>query len=439
MPDREPLAINLGVDFGTSYVKACFRDLAVEKSKVIFFDTNGLRVPFLESVLYAKPNGELCLASSGAEQQWHDLRYLKMRLADNCTLERLPTIAGRDLNLPGSVGALSAFFLAEVIRLAKRHVLEHEKERVLGRDILWSSSIGVPVEYYETSTLDRFKNVFKVAWLWATTGGPRPDLDQVFDQFKVDSQIGDLPFDCTPVPEIGAAIISFWFSRESRPGMYVYFDVGGGTLDGVVFRIVRVGDFRNLCFYSGSVMPLGASVIQADVSRVHPDEGYAATEFDNIDDGVLVEWSSKVQRMVSKVIVSAKKKDPNSWNGQDFMGRLREQLAFSRVFQSSGRNNLPLFIGGGGAGIKWYRKTIEHSHYMRHLHQYGIPEYSLVLASPPKDLVMCGITPQDYHRFSIAYGLSIPAGEWPDFTLPKMIEEIRQGQNLYDSDSCLET
>ena len=48
------------------------------------------------------------------------------------------------------------------------------------------------------------------------------------------------PTDFHVVPEIAAAIQSFVYSREAAPNKYIYFDIGGGTMDGVAFRFLNI-------------------------------------------------------------------------------------------------------------------------------------------------------------------------------------------------------
>lgn len=40
----------------------------------------------------------------------------------------------------------------------------------------------------------------------------------------------------------------------------------------------------------------------------------------------------------------------------------------------------------------------------------------------PKDLETNGINPSEFHRFAVAYGLSIPLGEQPEIRLPSEME-----------------
>jgi hypothetical protein len=43
----------------------------------------------------------------------------------------------------------------------------------------------------------------------------------------------------------------------------------------------------------------------------------------------------------------------------------------------------------------------------------------------PQDLETNGIDDHEFHRFAVAYGLSIPEGEQPEIRLPSVIEQTK--------------
>jgi hypothetical protein len=82
-------------------------------------------------------------------------------------------------------------------------------------------------------------------------------------------------------------------------------------------------------------------------------------------------------------------------------------------------NNLTIFLGGGGRESKYYQDTIE-STYSAYNHQYAdVPLYQMKeLPFPESDFDMSGIERCYFHRFAVAYGLSIPEAEAPEVHLP---------------------
>ena len=105
---------------------------------------------------------------------------------------------------------------------------------------------------------------------------------------------------------------------------------------------------------------------------------------------------------VAEVVVTCKEKNPE-------------------YFKSS--SSLIVFLGGGGGISEFYRHTIESTH-TAFDHKYaGIPVYDLRDVPFPGQggteadkFDMSGIEHSHFHRFSIAYGLSIPEYEAPEVT-----------------------
>src|SRR5689334_22755315 len=85
--DRNPgqaariVAINLGIDFGTSFTKVCYRDLGTEESGVAAIGDR-LETALLPSIVIVSADGHLSL-DDGRVRQPESLAvtYLKMRLA----------------------------------------------------------------------------------------------------------------------------------------------------------------------------------------------------------------------------------------------------------------------------------------------------------------------------------------------------------------------
>ena len=101
----------------------------------------------------------------------------------------------------------------------------------------------------------KFANVFAVAWDWnSPIQGFSPLKDVVMSYKKLIKKV-DLKNECrcNPVPEIKAAIDTFATSREARESIYVFIDIGGGTLDGAAFQLYRKNGVMTVNFLSGKV------------------------------------------------------------------------------------------------------------------------------------------------------------------------------------------
>ncbi|MER3434783.1 MAG: hypothetical protein C4288_15510 [Leptolyngbya sp. ERB_1_1] len=94
---------------------------------------------------------------------------------------------------------------------------------------------------------------------------------------------------------------------------------------------------------------------------------------------------------------------------------------------------LEILIGGGGGQTKFYKQTIIATHTDFQHRNSGIPEYKIRSLPNPKDLETNGIHPKEFHRFSVAYGLSIPKGEQPEIRLPSRIEQLKLNRSQKDT------
>ena len=140
--------------------------------------------------------------------------------------------------------------------------MRHEGERLKNRTAVWSANVGVPVEHFDSGVLKRFKEVLGVAWLWVKDERIPAAIQTALEEYsamadRLDTEVTDFH----AIPEIAAAVQSFVMSREAVPGIYVYFDIGGGTIDGVAFNYLNYNGERRINFYSGKVEPLGVSAV----------------------------------------------------------------------------------------------------------------------------------------------------------------------------------
>jgi len=79
---------------------------------------------------------------------------------------------------------------------------------------------------------------------------------------------------------------------------------------------------------------------------------------------------------------------------------------------------ITVFLGGGGMVSNYYVDTIESTYDAFNLRSTGIPRYKMGKIPVPGDFSMSGLESHHFHRFSIAYGLSIPDYDAPKFKLP---------------------
>lgn len=422
---EDEIHINLGIDFGTSFTKVCYRDLNAEESIVAHIGKDG---PILSSVVAVDSCGRLHMGDDvNSAERVCRVEYLKMRLAGVCFDSRPPLIDGFDLGSQLGVRAISAWFLASVVRKSQKWIRSNDSERLRNRVPVWSANIGIPVKQIDSKLRPVFLEVFHVAWLWANTdlypsakaARLRDAYCETRNKLKEGRDTNSDSIDCHAVPEIKAAIYPFVMSRNAAPGVYAHFDVGGGTLDGVSFRF-QGSENKIICFES-NVERLGIAIASERL-------GLARDAFENprsFDEQIMrlarqdseesKKLRSEINELVGPVVLAARSKTggPFSQEVVDPRPSVPKRLVHPD-------EKLRMFLGGGGSISKWYRDSIESTYERFKQQRAGIPRYDLQPLPPPTDLrgVPNGEEP---FRHAISYGLSIPDDEGPDIVFPSEI------------------
>lgn len=441
--ERPPSLINLGIDFGTMFTKVCFRDLGMEESHVITFGGSTTEDAMVPSVVRIEADGKLSLAWGSTQSEGILIRFLKMGLTDSQAVEVTPS-KWREVNLRDKkvIRALSSWYLATIVKNARNWMENNQANRLHGRTVHWSANVGVPVEHYDSSSIETFKEVSRVAWAWAwAKDDSMPnDFAGAIARYEKEISTNSEPTDFHVTPEIVAAIQSFVNSREAVPDKYIYYDIGGGTMDGVAFRFLYLGGERRINLLSSQVKSLGISAVSSRISSMHHGnieasiihqilEEYSCDEINHMEDKIKESFSKmrlEVQQLVAQVVLGAKQKEGNrDWLEEAFNDRMM-RLTLEVIGPSqSDFDPLVIFVGGGGAGSDWYLDSI-HSTWKDFQHENcRIPAYQLTELTKPGDLKIKGLGSDSFRRYAIAYGLSFAQGEGPAIGLPSQFEDTQ--------------
>ncbi|WP_170578457.1 hypothetical protein [Ruegeria arenilitoris] len=439
------IQINLGVDFGTRFTKICAYSDEVGTA-VVDFGGQGLEQALVPSLVNVDIVGEVTAACPGeTTSSDSSIAQLKMALAGLGALGFGDELDFPSLNNGDVARAVSAFFLATTIERAKKWVLNVWKDHVGARSAAWSGNVGLPVEYVDSQVAPRFQEVIAVAWHWAETKLPKGNLEDLVRAYN-NCEALDAPAMsyCQTYPEIAAAVMSFANSRAATPGIYVYFDIGGGTVDGVIFNLRRHQGEVHIDFYSGHVQSLGVDWIVEDVVERLLSAGQPTSDPEKIKsilmsansddvDAAFARYGKSVSQLVGKVVYEGKQKDRRNWRG-DRIQDLGTRRTLRKCLAEEDLNPLKVFVGGGGSGSAFYQSAISMAYERNTLEFYGIPPFELIEVPAPPDLVMGSVPSSEYHRFLVAYGLSVPFGEGPEIRLPSQFERVKPAKVVSRSD-----
>jgi hypothetical protein len=171
--------------------------------------------------------------------------------------------------------------------------------------------------YYDSPKCPPFREVLAVAWVLTSHENLPQNVDEATRTYKTIARTLDVKrSDCQAIPEIAAAVQSFISSRGAQPGIYLYFDIGGGTVDGVAFKFLNDQGQRHINFYSGNVKALGiaATAHAVALSMSQSIENTLISAKPPMTVTLPLEGPQReIQRLVGLTVMTAKRKDGRDW------------------------------------------------------------------------------------------------------------------------------
>jgi hypothetical protein len=280
MPDR---VVRLGIDYGTSFSKIVFRDYGApggEKAYVMlhkgaFRTSSSVGVERDEFIFGVGPRGE------HTSTVWHE--SVKMRVAGEIKRDHPRYYRGAMNELPDGFSAqnlatLTVWFL---ISEGKRALLEHLKHSSAG-GVAVGFSLGIPMSFYDDTELkSAFVEIARVAWeiskfMSATERVSFAEARRALRLgYEVVGNLGDLPDEEVRHWVRTEAEAALWWPFQSpsvRDGPYAQIDIGAGTANLALFRIVprhtETGWVKaSLSFFGAVSPPVGMDAIDQAITE----------------------------------------------------------------------------------------------------------------------------------------------------------------------------
>lgn len=426
--DRE---LVLGLDFGTSTVKAVIGDSSIGRHgrsfAVPFRKDQGLASYLLPCRLYQR-NGVFSLKKGGRVHS--DLKL--GLLANDTSVECQQRVVA---------------FLALVIRQARAWLFTQHASIYKSSNIVWKLSVGLPSEsHFASREAPLFELLGTAAWILAGSTATTLDVPAVASALSRAHhlQAGDTPsshedVEVSVIPEIAAQIYGYVASEQfdrDAPNDFMMVDVGAGTVDVSLFHVKpgRGGkwDFE---FYTTVVKPYGA----INLHRHRLDWWGIAIQKDYPELGGLISAIAD-GRKVSDIQAGLPARLEDYFtdstvafmNPDDHVDTAFFKKVFGQVFHdgywkaSTGYltrdelNNIPVYLCGGGSRHSLYQKlTQANSHHSF----YSWMRVSFRTLNKPSNLDAPGLSRLDFDRLSVAYGLSF-------LDVGKVVKAIPRPQQL---------
>lgn len=386
--------IHIGIDFGTSYTKACFYVLDRDERTIMAWkpEWQSKGRALLPSRLWLDSSDILSMnpPSSGDARE---VRYFKMAIADQLIGRRIiPTQKTKN-----SVYSLYAtFFLARAIACIEDSIKAKYKVFLRNKRVQLSGSMGIPVSYFDSKLNNEFSEILTASRYMQNLISDMEPLSRIDDLFSESLKISKDP-NFTTVPELYAEAAGFFSDYHTPPGSYTLFDIGGGTIDGASVYFSRKNGHPTVNFLTAEVDSLGIEVIanrlvKAGVEATVKAARYRLLKPEDQHYPATKKLRHSLQQHTAKVIVPVKKKIPKVWHSV---------------------KELPVLVCGGGQSSGWHRSGIYSTHSEFQHDRCNIPRYALQGISPFEGEYL-DIPHNQLHRFMIAIGLSIPPGYGPE-------------------------
>lgn len=409
-----PLDIVLGLDFGTSSIKAIVGDPYRKKA---------FAVPFVEH----EGVGRYLLPSRLFETR--DVFSISRGLTVHRDLKLAMLASPDDRVVQDRVIA----FLALVIRHSRAWFLKEQFDIYRNHELVWKVSIGIPAEHHlETNLSKRLESVTRIAWLLAAMD-TRVDAQAISVARSrceaVSSSVEPCPLDedvqIDVIPEIAAQIYGFVNSGsfdKKATNFYLMVDVGAGTIDASLFHVAPAPGGRwDFSFFTCVVEPNGAINLHRervrwwlealrnneDMRLADLSKQLEAVKFATDLTTEIPDWFGDYLHDVS-VLPRHGFEDPDQHFKRSralvqVKGKTLWRAAKEGYLNGNAIKGIPFFFCGGGTRIPLYQGLAADLQQDANVSWLRASRRELTV---PERLEAPGLPRDDYHRLSVAYGLS---------------------------------
>lgn len=446
-PPTERRYLTIGLDWGTSATKVVIRDPYGPGSPayLVNFGRHGAEEDshLLPSALSVNDEGRVLF---GGNRDGTSVTELKVHLMQQ-----------QRASLPVTVDAepreLAALYIAAVLRYARHWLMEKHGDRYRGYDLIWEFNLGIPAATHDDEDVRTlFRELAQVGW-----GISRQDGMKVLDARNAYDALAEGDFEpgihedlVSVIPEVAAQVAGYARSSLRRPGLHVLVDVGASTLDLAGFMLTEQEGEDRYGILAAGVYSLGAFELERE--RL---PGLKALGRDIINPDVHEEWADdmaqRCQDPMRKVppirgYFPESVRDDIGWSDiedidsafrQDCYTTIRALIADLRNDRAPrGRRweeGLPIFLAGGGRDIEVYLDALEDVDHWRRDYLTAAP-FDIRGLPSLEDLTAPNLDSAHEHRFSVAYGLSYPAGDIGEIKPPHEIPDLDLDSDNQSSD-----
>ena len=243
-------------------------------------------------------------------------------------------------------------------------------------------------------------------------GAQAPTVEQIRVNLSDEGQLHRARTHCYTYPETSANLQSYLKSRARRPGLYLFADVGAGTVDLSFFQLLEdTGKEAPLLYYHAAVLDAGSSRLELKANDLDP--GLLLSDLIAAKEGRVRRPDSRLLR----ALTSARKTVHDEVASGVGIGvtTTEAKLHLSRYYQLSQMRNVKMMHAGGGYALDPYGHAVRFFHKHR---QWGDAP-ALHPLPVPDDIVWSTRSEKvQFSRLSVAYGLAFARYELDGHKFP---------------------
>jgi hypothetical protein len=386
----------------------------VDESQVVIPDLSKPDSALFRSVVYVDRTNLLIYRDRPKGIITEELPYLKLLLKDLEQPRVAVPIMLQKLLSRDSIKAISAFFLAGVLSTTISTILANERARFAGRNVMYALNVSLPADHCDDEARERFKEVAAVALKWASSDigtAPFREMTVIEHNFKKEAVEATTSAEVAVFPEIIAALYQFIIRPDTPAGIHGFLDIGGGTIDGCIFRLLRNrGGPTQVNVLSAKVATLGTIIVAkkalalllANLERQVEKEIVTRSDIQIEVPLPLDRAAQELGNFAGDLLMTARNKSAGQALIQDASAAFDTKQLLREL-----TTPFTFLVGGGGAKSGWYTKTFAAVHLERNLRSSNIMPFDCRVIKPPPDF--SSKTPVAFERFVICHGLTTDA------------------------------
>lgn len=402
-PRTDGYFVQIGLDFGTAYLKCVCRDVMRDSAWVYVPGRPLANLPFLIPSAVRLSGGRFSVTHLDDPEALPSPKSM-VRMA----------VAGHGQAAGGSPSdeiakTAATFLIAHTLADVKRAVSARLQGFGDHPNDYMAVNMAIPVADAERPALNSaFSEVLRAAWSLSASmpASGAIEMDRVAQVLTQQASVGTADNgSCFVYPEVSANVQGFVRSRVSRQGTYLFSDTGASTVDQSIFIFHRHEGTDRLAYLHAAVLDLGSSELELRAGKGMSTSDAAklrqikeAGRPHELLDRARWEVQKELTQETTKTLLGARKKL-----------HYPKQLEDIRV----------IFGGGGHAEVPYVAGTLQP--FRGNIFPRNLRPETLEMPIPP-DLALA---PNDHgwmKRLSVAYGLSFERNQLVPFIYPRDVE-----------------